>query len=346
MRFQDYYATLGVSKSADDPTIKKAYRELARKLHPDVNKKPDAEERFKAVNEAYQVLSDPDKRARYDRFGADWEQYQTAGTPGANGDTADFADWFNRAQATPTGTRYEYRSTGGEGFSDFFETLFGSEQTGRRRRRQPRRGEDHEYPVEVPLREAFSGTTRQFELQVPEPCPTCHGSGLEGGGICYTCGGTGSVPKRTKIEVTIPAGIREGQKVRVAGQGGPGQHGGPRGDIFLKARIKPDSTFALEHNDLKTDVEVPLYTALLGGEVVVPTMTGRVALTIPPETQNGRVFRLRGQGWPAGIGAKERGDLLARVQVKLPSELSAAERDAFEQLRDMRAAGKPSPHNA
>ena len=335
MRFQDYYATLGVSRDADEKQIKKAYRDQARKLHPDVNKNADAEERFKGLNEAYAVLSDADKRSRYDRFGADWEQYQTS----SNGSQSDFSQWFNRSQDAPGGVRFEYRSSGDEGFSDFFETLFGgSRQAGPRRGRAPRRGDDYEHPVQIGLREAFTGTTRVFEAQVPATCDECHGTGMVRGELCFACGGSGSVQQKSRVEVTIPAGIRDGQRVRVAGKGSPGSNGGPPGDVYLKVQIKPDHEFTIENSDLRTDLEVPLYTALLGGEVVVRTLTGKVALTIPAETQNGRVFRLRGQGWPLTTNSSERGDLLARVTVKLPARLSDAERRAFEELRDARSA--------
>lgn len=334
MRFQDYYKTLGVKRDADEQQIRKAYRELARKYHPDVNKAADAEERFKAVNEAFQVLSDPDKRARYDRFGADWERYQTT----ENGNASDFSQWFSNTQREPGQVHFEYRSGGGEGFSDFFETLFGSPRAGRSRRGQmPRRGEDHEYPVQISVREAFNGTTRTFEAQMPTVCEDCAGTGLNNGDLCYTCGGSGTVQSRSKIEVSIPAGIRDGQRVRVAGKGSPGSGGGPAGDIYLKVQIRPDQQFTIENNDVRTEVDVPLYTAILGGEVVVTTLTGKVALSIPPETQNGRVFRLRGQGWPLSTGSKERGDLLARVQVKLPTNLSDEERELFERLQALRA---------
>lgn len=333
MRFQDYYQTLGVPRDADEKQIRAAYRNLARKLHPDVNKSSDAEERFKAVNEAYQVLSDPEKRARYDRFGADWEQYQTT----TNGAQSDFSQWFTRTQRDPGQVHFEYRTAGDEGFSDFFETLFGSARTTRGRRRQARRGDDHEYPIHISLREAFSGTTRVFETQVPVACRACGGSGIADGDVCFVCGGSGSVPERTKLEVTIPPGIREGQRVRVAGKGSPGSGGAPAGDIYLKVHIRPDPKFTLEHTDLRTDIEVPLYTAILGGEVIVTTLTGKVALNIPPETQNGKVFRLRGQGWPVSVNASERGDLLARVQIRIPTNLSAEERALFERLRALRA---------
>ncbi|HEX5165121.1 MAG TPA: DnaJ C-terminal domain-containing protein [Thermomicrobiales bacterium] len=334
MQFQDYYSVLGVSRSASEGDIKKAYREKARKLHPDVNKNADAEEQFKAINEAHQVLSDPEKRARYDRFGSDWERYQSAADSGG---ASDFSQWFSGQAAGNPNVRFDYRTTGGEGFSDFFETLFGSGgRSSRTQRRAPRRGDDHEYPIDVSLHDAFTGTTRAFEMQTPEVCPDCGGTGIIQGSICFTCEGSGSTTKRSRIEVTIPAGIRDGQRVRVAGKGSPGRDGGPAGDVYLKVRIKPDPAFTLEGSDLKTEVTVPLYTAILGGEALVRTMTGRVALTIPPETQNGRIFRLRKLGWPAAVGSTERGDLLVRVNVVLPTDLSERERELFEQLQDAR----------
>lgn len=334
MQFQDYYSILGVPRTADEATIKRAYREKARKLHPDVNKNVDAEEQFKAVNEAHQVLSDPEKRARYDRFGSDWERYQSAADNGAE---ADFSQWFSGQAAGNPNVRFDYRTTGGEGFSDFFETLFGTGgRASRAQRRVPRRGDDHEYPIEVSLRDAFTGTTRAFEMQTPQTCADCGGTGVVQGSICFTCEATGTTLKRSRIEVTIPAGIRDGQRVRVAGKGSPGRDGGPAGDVYLKVRIKPDPDFALEGSDLKSEVNVPLYTAILGGETIVRTMSGRVALTIPAETQNGRVFRLRKQGWPTAVGSSDRGDLLIRVNVVLPAGLSERERDLFEQLQALR----------
>lgn len=342
MQFQDYYSLLGVGRKASESDIKKAYREKARKLHPDVNKAADAEEKFKAVNEAYQVLSDADKRARYDQFGADWERYQAASgsAPGAN----DFSQWFTQQNGGPGNVHFEYRTSGGEGFSDFFETLFGRQESRQRRRaRTPRRGEDHEYTVEVPLREAFSGTSRTFDIQIPEPCLECNGTGVTHGQVCLVCEGTGTVSHRSRIEVTIPAGIREGQRVRVAGKGSPGIDGGPAGDIYLRVKVLPDAQFSLDGNDLRVDVDIPLYTAVLGGEAIVKTLTGKVALTIPPQTKNGKTFRLRGQGWPAAVGSTERGDLLARIRVVLPSNLSDEEMSLFEQLRDLRTPEKTTP---
>lgn len=334
MQFQDYYSVLGVSRSATEAEIKKAYREKARKLHPDVNKSADAEEKFKALNEAHQVLSDADKRARYDRFGADWERYQSSTS---NGASSDFSQWFSGAAANDPNVRFDFRTSGGEGFSDFFETLFGSGgRPTRSQRRAPRRGDDHEYPIEVSLRDAFTGTTRAFELQVPQVCASCNGTGSVHGSLCFDCEATGTTQKRSRIEVSIPAGIRDGQRVRVSGKGSPGRDGGPSGDVYLKVRLKPDQSFSLEGTDLRTEVGVPLYTAILGGEAIVRTMSGKVALTIPPETQNGRVFRLRKQGWPVSAGSSERGDLLVHVNVVLPTELSDHERELFEQLSEIR----------
>jgi len=351
VEFKDYYQTLGVARGADEKEIKKAYRAMARKYHPDVYSGPDADEKFKAVNEAYQVLSDADKRSRYDRFGADWERYQSA----PEGDTGDFQQWYTGRAGAPGGqrTRYSYTTSDmgddANGFSDFFDLLFGSQAGGRGGRDfggsyapqpQPRRGEDHEYPIDVTLREAFSGTTRTFELSTADPCRDCGGTGLNSYGVCPTCGGNGSVPRRTKIEVTIPPGVREGSRVRVAGKGSPGRNGGPAGDIYLKVHLRKDARFEIDGHDLRTEVEVPLYTALLGGEVVIETLTGKLALTIAPETQNGRVIRLRGQGWPTTVRGERRGDLLVRVKVVLPTELDDEERTLIQQLAEHRQKAK------
>jgi molecular chaperone DnaJ len=343
VQFRDYYKTLGVDRSADEKAIRAAYRKLARKYHPDVNAgDKTAENKFKEVNEAYDVLSDPEKRRMYDRYGADWERYREAGFTGAEptsrAGTADFGQWFTGQ--SDGGFRVEFGQAEPSGFSDFFQTLFG---TGRRaaggfgQRLQRRRGQDVEVPVDVTFDEAFRGTTRRFEVSAPDQCPTCGGSGLARGTTCPTCDGTGTIDRKRAIEVKIPAGVQIGSKIRVAGQGGAGQAGGPRGDAYLIVNVKPNSAFERVGDDLKTEVSVPLYTALLGGEAEVRTPTGKVALTIPPETQSGKVFRLRGQGMPKLRSTKnERGDLLAQVKVLLPSQLSKEEKAHFEALRDLR----------
>ena len=324
MQFKDYYQTLGAARDADAAEIKQAYRKRARKYHPDVYTGADAEDKFKDINEAYQVLSDPDKRARYDRYGADWERYQTAPAGGGPAGT-DFNEWFTGDSGGQV--HFDFGATqGGSGFSDFFDLLFGAESGGRRGatmgglRSQPVRGEDHEYPVQLALTEAFNGTRRIFEIST-----TPHGQ----------------EPARQKIEVAIPPGVRDGARVRVAGKGGPGRNGGPPGDVYLRVKLRPDARFTLEGTTVRTAVDVPLYTAVLGGEVVVPLPSGkRVALTIPAGTQNGQSIRLSGQGWPTAVGAATKGDLNVKVDVRLPEDLTPAERQLFEELAELRAGVK------
>jgi DnaJ-class molecular chaperone len=332
MDSKDYYKILGVSKSADTEDIKKAYRKLARKYHPDVNPgNKTAEARFKEINEAYEVLSDPEKRRKYDSPGLQ-DIFGGASRTGARGRTTVPPDY-----ADPTG------------FSDFFETLFG-----RNARRTPtdtstrpnttRRpetpaaqpGENIEQPIEISLRDAYNGTTRSFTVEVTEPCPTCHGTGFVGTRICATCGGTGTVSRTRKLEVQIPPGVDTGSRVRVAGAGQPGANGGPAGDLYLLVTMTPDPNFERKGDDLLTDIQVPLTLAVLGGEWRVETLDGkRVLLTIPPETQNGQTFRLAGKGMP-----KRReggfGNLLVRVQVMLPQQLTPQEKQIFEQLAQLR----------
>ncbi|HEY7033478.1 MAG TPA: DnaJ C-terminal domain-containing protein [Thermomicrobiales bacterium] len=354
VQFKDYYKTLGVERTADEKAIQSAFRKLARKHHPDINPgDKQAEERFKEVNEAYEVLSDPEKRKMYDRFGEDWQRYRDAGftgnepagggRPGASFDDYDFGRWFTGQNQGDQSFRVEYGDNAG-GFSDFFQTLFGG--LGSRRggfsasRPSRRRGEDVEVGVEVSFDEAFRGASRRFEVQTHEPCATCNGTGLARGATCPTCDGTGVVPKNKTIEVKIPAGVTTGSRIRVAGHGGAGQNGGPNGDVYLRVTVQPDPRFERSGDDLRTEVDVPLYTAVLGGEVVVSTPTGRVALTVPPETQSGKLFRLRGQGMPRlKRGKSERGDLLARARVLLPTKLTDKERDLFAQLRDLAKGG-------
>lgn len=336
MEFKDYYKILGVPHDADQETIRKVYLRLARKYHPDVNKSPEAEEKFKEINEAYEVLRDPEKRARYDRFGADWERYQQ--TASAQGTVSDFAEWFfGSRRRAPSGRQ---RRT--EGFSDFFDLLFGDLgdlfTTGGERvrlRARPERGRDYEHPIEITLQEAYRGATRRLDVKLDETCPVCQGTGLNGRDICSRCGGSGFITRTKTLEVKIPAGVREGSRIRIAGQGGPGSHGGPPGDLYLLVHIAPDPRFTLEGDNLRTEVDVPLYTAILGGEISVPTLDRPVLLRIPPGTQNGQVFRLRGKGMPS-LRTGEHGDLLVKVRVVLPTDLTPEERHLFERLRDIR----------
>lgn len=337
-QLKDYYQTLGVSRTAGQKELKSAFRKLARKYHPDANKDdPAAEEQFKRVNEAYEVLSDEKDRKLYDRYGDEWRAYRDAGF------TGDEPRTHHRPSNEPpfrhTYQRSASTDTDDEAFGSIFESLFsrsaGGETTTRFSRR-PTKGADLEQPIDVSFDEAFRGTQRRFDIQSPEICPTCHGDGMVRGAICPRCSGSGTVARSRTIEVTIPAGVTSGQRIRVKGQGGPSTSGGPAGDVFLIVNVLPDSRFERDGANLRITIDVPLDDAILGGEVYVPTPAGRVALTIPPETQNGRVFRLRSQGMPKLKTPGERGDLLATVQVMLPQHLSDAERDLFRRLRELR----------
>jgi DnaJ-class molecular chaperone len=341
MDYKDYYKILGVEKRATGDEIKKAYRKLARKYHPDVNPgNKAAETRFKEINEAYEVLSDPDKRKKYDTLGPNWQDQFGFGTgagasrPGARG----------RA-STRGGADMPPFDDDPTGFSDFFDVLFGRRGAGAGTRPGrtttgdlgTRPGENIEQPVEVTLREAYSGTTRVYNVSAPETCLTCQGTGRVNGRACPVCGGTGTIERNRRLEVRIPPGVDTGARVRVAGEGQPGLGGGPRGDLYLVVTVKPDPVFERKGDDLLVDVPVPLTTAVLGGEVPVPTPDGKkLLLTIPPETQNGQTFRLAGKGMPhaKGDGA---GHLLARIQVILPRQLSSHEKQLFEELARLRS---------
>ncbi len=345
-QYRDYYKILGVSKSASSSDIKKAFRRLARKYHPDVNPGDKAAEaRFKEINEAYEVLSDPDKRRRYDTLGPNWQDQFGFGGPGRSRPGA------GTRTGTGTGGGIPYDFADPTGFSDFFEVLFGrgnrragttgtaTGRTGTQQTAIRKAGEDIEQPVEISLREAYTGTSRAFTHEVTEACPTCKGSGEVGGRTCATCGGKGTTTRTRKLEVTIPAGVDTGSKVRVAGEGQPGIGGAPPGDLYLVITVRPDPNFERRGDDLQTDVQVPLTVAVLGGEVPVPTLDGkRLILTIPPETQNGQTFRLAGKGMPRAKGGGY-GNLLGRVQVVLPRNLSPRERQIFEALARERPTG-------
>jgi molecular chaperone DnaJ len=330
MAGKSFYDILGVSRSASEKEIRQAYRKLARKHHPDVNPgDKQAEERFKEINRAYEVLSDAEKRRKYDRYGEQWEQgeaFEKARQAGAAGGTPfgqgfDLGDLFGRAS----------RGRGGP-FEGIFESFFG--------RRGPARGQNVEYAAEVTLEEAFHGATRRIGLQAEEACTTCGGSGQIAGAVCHVCQGAGAVLQPKRLEVKIPAGVRNGSRVRIAGEGRSGVGGGPRGDLYVVVRVRPHARFERKGDDLITEVGVPLEDAVLGGEVEVPTLAGRpVALKIPALTQNGRRFRLSGLGMPH-LEGKGKGDLYARVRVVLPEKLSDRERELFEQLREERRKQK------
>ena len=333
MDFKDYYQTLGVKRDASEKDIRAAFRKLARQHHPDLNKDDkQAEARFKEVNEAHDVLSDPEKRKMYDRFGADWQRYQQAQAAGQTVPSEDFSQWFTGRSGGGAGGRTEFRDSGEA--SDFFETLFGGSRRGRNGANSPipRRGEDQEVEVELPLEEADRGTTRMLTLQSTTICATCGGTGIKDHRRCPTCGGGGYTAQNRRLEARIPARVTDGARIRLSGQGGAGYAGGPSGDLYLRIRLLPHERFEREGSDLRTAFDVPLYTAILGGEATVPALGGQLSLRIPPETQNGRTFRLRGKG--LSKGGDQRGDLLARVNIILPTGLSEEERELFARLRD------------
>jgi curved DNA-binding protein len=315
MEYKDYYKILGVDKNATEKEIKSAFRKLARQYHPDVNPDdPQAEARFKEINEAYEVLGDPEKRAKYDQLGADWQRWQRSG-----GQPGDF-DW-SRWTTAPGGGRVHVRygtpedleDLFGDGspFSDFFTSIFGglggTRRTGGRGGFEgfdrPRRGQDLEHEVEISLAEAYHGTTRLLTKD------------------------------GRRMEVKIPPGAKTGTRVRMRGEGGSGVSGGQSGDLYLKVRVARDPRFERKGDSLYVTVPVDLYTAVLGGEVRVPTLAGDVNLKIPAGSQNGQTFRLRGKGMPKLRQPAEHGDLYARLDVSVPTKLTPKQRELFEQLR-------------
>ena len=326
MAGKDYYSILGVNRGASEREIKQAYRRLARKYHPDVNPgDKSAEARFKQINEAYEVLSDKEKRQKYDQFGDQWQ----------------YADQFAQAgyQQTPF---WDFNQAGGtqrfhfeEGLGSLFDDLFRSGT--RSRRARPRRGQDVDYPVEVTLEEAYHGAKRTIALRNEDPCSNCQGTGRIQNMPCSVCRGSGVVSAVKRLEVRIPPGVKDGSRVRIAGKGKQGYTGGTSGDLYLVVSVKPHRRFERRGDDLYGEVAVPLTVAVLGGEVQVPTLKGKLALKIPPETQNGRAFRLAGQGMPH-LGDSAHGDLLAKVRVVLPTKLSEEERKLFERLGQLRSS--------
>jgi len=358
MEFRDYYKDLGVARGATAAEIKSAYRKLARKHHPDVNpNNKDAETRFKEINEAYQVLGDAEKRKKYDQLGADWER----GTPQE--------DIFRQYSGPHSGNA-------GGGFSDFFDRFFGgggfSMGGGRGRRGgsrtasefadfgagggAPVRAPDLETEVTISLREAMQGSKRRLDLVAEDDCPQCGGTGMitreetrekmrviRSAEPCPRCGGRGTVAARRTLEVTIPAGMVDGDRIRLKGQGGRGPRPEFNGDLFLTVKLAHDSIFTVSGRDLRCELPTWDYEAALGAEVTAPTVDGRVSLKIPAGSQAGRVMRLRGRGIPAR-GKRIAGDLLYEIKVLAPTDMTDQERHLMQQLAESRKArGVPDP---
>lgn len=315
MEFKDYYAVLGVAPDADEKTIKSTYRKLARQHHPDVNPgDKSAEERFKEIGEAYQALGDPERRRKYDELRAQYQAWQQQGSARRGAGGFDWGQW----QAAPGERAYTRNVSpediedlfgGADPFSDFFSSLYGQAeygQTGRTREPRPRRGRDAEVVAEITLDEAFHGTSRSIQIG------------------------------ERRIEAKIPAGVTTGSRIRLAGQGSQGVAGGPNGDLFLNIDVLPDERFERDGDDLNIDVPVDMFTAAIGGDVRVPTLDGTLRLKIPPRTNTGKTFRLRGKGMPRLDRPGERGDVFARVKLVLPDDLSDETIEALRELADAR----------
>ncbi|SFF89042.1 DnaJ C-terminal domain-containing protein [Pontibacter chinhatensis] len=306
MDYKDYYKILGVDKKAPQAEIKKAYRALAKKYHPDKNKgDKEAEEKFKDVSEAYEVLGDEEKRKQYDQLGANWRQFQQGGAGGQyyggqpgggfRGYQGDFSDIFGSGG-------------GGSGFSDFFEQFFGGGSRGGFGGHRPAKGQDYQADMEISLQEAYAGTSRLLNVN------------------------------EQQLRITTKPGVSDGQVLRIKGKGAPAPGGGTAGDLYINVRVLPDPHFERSGDDLTTTLPVDMYTAILGGEAQVPTMSGLVRLKIPAGTQNGKTLRLRGKGMPHYGHASQHGDLYVKIEVKLPTSLSAEERDLLERLRELSKA--------
>ena len=341
----DYYKTLSVKRDASEKEIRSAFRRLARQHHPDVNPgNADAEARFKAINAAYEVLSDPADRKKYDQYGDDWQHAdQIEAMRRERGQSGGGFGGFGGRMGGQGGTGVEFDfggggrgGSGGNGGGGLFDGLF-------RRAAGRQRGADAEHQTRISLEDAYRGATRTIEVREgTEVCRVCSGQGSFAGATCHACRGTGSATPLRRIEVSIPAGIQTGQRVRIAGKGGPA------GDLYLVVEVLPHPHFERRGDDLYVDADVPVADAALGGEVHVPTLKGRsLALRIPAGTQGGKVFRLAGQGMPRPPAEGNRsggfGDLHARVRLVLPDPLTDDQRALFERLRATAEAPAADP---
>lgn len=364
MKLRDFYEVLGVSRSATDAEIKKAYRRMARKYHPDVNSHDeDAETKFKEATQAYEVLSDEQKRATYDRFGHTG-RYGGTGGPGPGGFGQGFGQGF--------------------GFEDIFDAFFDGFGGGRQRRRSPAQsGEDLGANLTISFKDAAFGVDREIEILKPSACGKCGGSGLAEGaspqtcgtcggqgvvsqtqqtvfgnfsrtGYCPTCDGTGQifsevcrgchgegrVPKRSKVKIKVPAGIVEGMRLKLEGHGTAGRRGGPPGDLYVDIAVKPDKVFSREGNDVVLSIPLSFSHAALGGDIKVPTLDGEEVLTVPPGTQSGSAFRIKGKGIPF-LNRRGRGDQVVETVVRTPTHLTEEERELFARLSELAAERGP-----
>ncbi|HOX57976.1 MAG TPA: J domain-containing protein [Candidatus Paceibacterota bacterium] len=335
VQYRDYYEILKVPRSASEADIKKAFRKLAREYHPDVAKnKKQAEEKFKEINEAYEVLGDPAKRKRYDELGPNWQ---------AGAEFRPPPGWqsFGRGRPAqgggPGSEAFEFQF-GGTGFSDFFEQLFssaagrGAAGFGRRGpfAEEEMRGQDIEGDILVSLEEATRGSVRSVSVRHALPCGQCGGSGHRNRRVCQACGGAGQVARTETWQVKVPAGVTEGQRLRLAGRGEAGAGGGAAGDLYLRVRLARHPDFEVENHNLIYEAQIAPWEAVLGANISVPTLGGRVAIKIPPGTQNGQKLRVRGRGLPQRGGGS--GDLIVETRIEVPRRVTESERKLWEHL--------------
>ena len=324
MKFQDYYEVLGVDRDASPDLIKKAYRKLALKWHPDQNAgdKEAAELRFKQISEAYEVLADPEKRKKFDRFGEDWEHGQD----------------FEPPPGEHTMSREEFEAAFGSagGFSDFFQAAFGEDLRRdfgggpRQHDRYRYRGADVRADLELPLSDALAGGTREFQVPARVGCPSCGGTGALSRHVCPSCGGVGQVRRTKTVELKIPAGVRDGLTLRLKGLGEPGGSGGEAGDLHLTLRLQDDETFRVRGDDLETSVTLTPWDAENGTQIEVRTARGTATVEVPPSSRSGTLLRLREQGLARRGGGH--GALLVRLRLDLPKVLTSRQKELLREL--------------
>ncbi|HAH04965.1 MAG TPA: molecular chaperone DnaJ [Elusimicrobia bacterium] len=336
IEYKDYYAVLGVRKDASVPEIKGAYRRLAKRHHPDLHPDKDkarATAKFKEINEAYEVLSDPQKKAKYDQIGPGWEAAQESSPPPGAG-------------TARRGFRTDEQDDSLDGFSRFFESLFGEAGAqgfgrGEAFRRGPRKGQDVEAEMALSLEDALRGGDKKISILAAVPCPACRGSRRQGNRFCPACAGAGETRQERPITAHLPKNIRDGMRLRLRGQGGPSSSGAGPGDLFLRIRLLPHPAFKVSGSDLETTLAVMPWEAALGAKIEVPTLEGPIRIRIPPGTHSGRRLRIAGKGLGKEDGS--RGDLFAAVRIDIPDKTNDRMERLYRELREAAAAHPKAP---